>query len=69
MTTQLPSHDPVPPTYAARQKQVDDEIKALWRRLDAAGGKGGGDGIVLVQEEEPTDAVKGTLWYDLDAGV
>lgn len=53
-----------------RLGRTDESVDLLARRIsrrakpvDATGS------VVYVQDDAPADAVKGTLWYDTDAGV
>lgn len=53
-----------------RLGRTDEAVDLLGRRLARQARQVEATAsVVYVQDDEPADAVKGTLWYDTDAGI
>ena len=53
-----------------RLGRTDEAIDLLGRRIGRAAQQAGSTAsVVYVQDDAPANPVKGTLWYDTDAGV
>ncbi|GAB3081091.1 hypothetical protein GCM10027053_52080 [Intrasporangium mesophilum] len=52
-----------------RLGRTDEAVDLLGRRIARQARQAATASVVYVQDEAPSSPVKGTLWYDTDAGV